>query len=668
MYKSDILHSLNKYYNDNKQLVFYKKCIDYITDLKIDFIDKITNDEHFLESIRITILMNPNKYHIYLYDKKKKNTTNYTIKLNDEMKDKLLTQLICITKYNNLLDIVNVELDDIKIKFEKKYDFNYINIIVSDKKIDFKDEYYELKNYYEITGYIFGVDIFNLLKYQRLDRLIDFIQCDNKEATNVMEMLNRYIIFLQKQDWQVKDRIMVFSGVVFTALGLTYTRDIDLLILSEKSNDAVKDMDLIKCSNCDTEPHVLLEDNNWYKESNNQIISYKYQKNWLTYTMPNLVGAEDIFETVSNPKYYFIFMGIKFVSVDMNIKRFLSRVNPCSIADLIMFKKYNNYDFNNDLCIPNMTIRQGKLNVFNQDTIKQLQYTVKSKIKEFYNYDISIDEVIEILQKCNVNAFDIYKGKNTYDPDTSLIKKFHLDVKSQIFYKYCYNAEYLLDIGSGQLTDSKFWNKVNIKHVIGIEPSISSIKNGLARLEKYKIKTDVKLINGIGDLDWHKHDKYNAVFGNKYDVITFQFTIHYMIPNIDIIIKNIKAVSKQNTKIIITCMDGKKIYDNIMKYSKIEVRNEQEPIFAIVPTNKYKNIPINNINVLVYFKGAYGVASGSIEPLVDIDELINKFSKNGIELLEKKDFLQYNSKNKNNMSKIQKNVSYYYTSLIFNYT
>jgi hypothetical protein len=115
-------------------------------------------------------------------------------------------------------------------------------------------------------------------------------------------------------------------------------------------------------------------------------------------------------------------------------------------------------------------------------------------------------------------------------------------------------------------------------------------------------------------------------------------------------------------------MDGELIHNELKKYHKIEVRNDQEPIFAIVPLYDYKsNMIPDKSDILVYFKGAYGVASGSIEPLVNIKLLINELDKNAYKLLEMKKFLDYNSNNKNKMSNIQKRISYYYTSLIFEY-
>jgi SAM-dependent methyltransferase len=177
-----------------------------------------------------------------------------------------------------------------------------------------------------------------------------------------------------------------------------------------------------------------------------------------------------------------------------------------------------------------------------------------------------------------------------------------------------------------KLTDMRIWEEFNIKNVVGIEPSKESIKLGEERLQKHGFKGDLKVINGVGDEDWVSVDKYNIALKNKYDVITFQFTLHYMMNNIDVVINNLKKVMNSPCKIIITCMDGNKIHSDFQRYKYIEVRNRQEPIFAIIPMyDTKKDIPEKDNNIIVYFKGAYGVSSGSIEPIIDINKLIRIF-------------------------------------------
>ena len=139
-----------------------------------------------------------------------------------------------------------------------------------------------------------------------------------------------------------------------------------------------------------------------------------------------------------------------------------------------------------------------------------------------------------------------------------------------------------------------------------------------------------------------------------------------MMNNIDIIIKNLEKVIKSGTKIIITCMDGNKIQNDFIKFRKVEIRNKQEPIFAIVPFYKVTSeIPDKDNNILVYFKGAFGVSSGSLEPIIDINKLIKIFEDHGLKLLKRKNFADYNIPIRSKLYPNQLKVSSYYMSLIF---
>jgi SAM-dependent methyltransferase len=239
-------------------------------------------------------------------------------------------------------------------------------------------------------------------------------------------------------------------------------------------------------------------------------------------------------------------------------------------------------------------------------------------------------------------------------------------IKESILKKYATNCNYLLDVGSGKLTDMRLWDMINVKNVVGIEPSIDSINMGNEKIKKFGFKGNIDIINGVGDVDWESDEKYKIALKNKYDVITFQFTLHYMMNNIITVINNLNKVIKSGTKVIITCMDGNKIQEDFKRYKQVEIRNKQEPIFAIVPFYKVTDkIPEKDNNILVYFKGAYGVSSGSLEPIIDINKLINIFNDNGLRLLERRNFADYNLPIRSKLYPNQLKVSSYYMSMIF---
>lgn len=330
-----------------------------------------------------------------------------------------------------------------------------------------------------------------------------------------------------------------------------------------------------------------------------------------------------------------------------------------NFSNLIALERIIGIDFGSKLCVPNMQIKNNTMTVFNNKTMEKMCVTIKSELNEIYGIDLSLSKIQKRIRKCHEHGFDIYKGTPIKDSDIELVKKFHLDVKKIIYNKYCRNIDMLFDVGCGRLTDLFFWNEAHIKNVVCVEPSKDSIISGKERYEKVKnkIRTKINVIEGVGDDDWSMDEKYNRIFDRKYDVISFNFTIHYLIENMVALMKNILSISKCGTKIIINCMDGDLINNELNQNGKIEVRNKNgEIIFAINDAD--------NDNILVYLKSGYGMENGSIEKIVGIKRLLRIFDENGFKLLMKKPFLEYDSYIKNSLSMTQKSISKYYISLI----
>jgi hypothetical protein len=602
MKKNIILSSLQNYYENNERLSFYSKCIDKINELPDGLIKKVINDEYILESIRITINYNIDKYHIYLYNRSKKNCTNFLVKLNNEIKDKFLYQLICTSEYNDILALANEEINIPNLSFKKKNDKNFLYFVISKSKKKFIDKnVYEFKNLYDTSSYILSIYIYDVLKYQRLDRIINFIKNDKFAKENFIR-LNEFKKNLLNLDWKKRERIILFSGAIFEAIGLTYTRDIDILVLDEKNNkeNSINLLKEIESMGKELEVSVLSNDNNWYT-INEKI--YTYKSVFFTYTLPNLVGARDIFEVMSNSKYNFFFMGIKFSSLEMNIERLLSRSNPNSLTDLIMIQKINGYKLGEKLCLPNLTVRNGKLFIFNKENIFNIYGKVKSKIKEFYNIDMTFDEIKNNIKPCKKHN---YRENPHDDPDTLIIKQYHLFIRKLINDKFCLDKKNCLIINDN---------------------------------------SDINFINS--------ENNYKTIILNLQSIIL----------DLDNSIKKMAEFLKPKTFIIIHSMNYNKIYSELKNNDTIEFRNEEEPIFAIA---NYNVGEINkNKKIVVFLKGKYEMPIGDIEYIIDINKLIDILKENNIILIKKKNYIDFDSELKNNMTESQKNINKYYSYLEF---
>lgn len=668
MNRLNIITSLQSYLKNNPKFEFYQKSIEYFRSLPENIILKISKKIQSVEGIRIHLCYNLEKYHVYLYKKKKKGISYLRLKLDDVVIEKLLFQLVILKENNNVISLGRKDVTLPKLSPSRKHDLNYLYVIISENKLKFNDEVFELGNLYESLGYVLGKEIFNILKYQRLDRIQNFIN-SKEESYDIYKLLSDFSDYIKRFDWQYRERLVIHSGAFFQTVGTTYTRDLDVLILQEmKPVSEVRTIlaKFTKEMKLDVDPSVLVNDENWYTKDEKTL---PYKKLWLSTVWPSLVGAKNMYEVICNPTFYFQFMGIKFVSMDMNINRFLSRSNQ-SIVDLIMLEELNGVKLGAKLCIPNMTIRQGNVEIFDEKKINKLYLSIHDKLKKYYSRNMSIGDIKKRISKCSEKLFDIYKGEVIKDLDTALVKIYNQKVKFENYKKYATGAENLLDIGSGRLTDLRFWNSVGIKNAVCIEPSIHSIKKAYEQLNKFGSKTNITIVNGSGDIVWKNDDKYHDVINKKYDVCSFQFSIHYLMNDINILINNIVPLLHNNSKIIITCMDGNKIHRDIRqsKNGRIEIRNNFEPLFVIYPYYDFSKFVIpDKPDILVYLKGSYGVSAGSVERLIDVDKLIQLFKKYNLNLVERTNFLDYNIKIKRQMNYNQKKISSYYISLIFDY-
>lgn len=648
MQASEITTIIKKHIVKNDYLFYH----DMLNVLKnYDVINEIPNNKYVLEAIRLYLCYNENKYNVYISYDVPTDLCYRKLELTKKQLNNLFSQCNAINnnKFEDLCLDHNIEVknDPIYVIFSKNGVKDFI----------FKSKYVK-----DIAGVILGIDSFYFLRHQNMERLCKMLESNNNDIKVVNELYIKYYEINRDMDFVERERIMIFSGMIAYMLGTTWTTDIDALVIRNENESYSEQLNrLYKDVLNDFDYHVLTKNNIWIKKSGTIL---KYQSQWLTYSFPQLVGARDIYEVLTNPEHHFYFMGMKFISVNMNLQRARLRGSLSSLVDLIMYKELNDIDIIPKPCIPNMSINQGRVKVYIGDFLSVLHKIVQGMLYKWYGKKMSLDEIKDRLKECRLQEQSIYRGKVPSDPDTDNIKRFHTMVKKHYILKYCNNCDSLLDIGSGRLRDLDFWNNARIKHVVAIEPSKDSVKQAIHRIVKRKYKVKVNVINGYGDESWNE-TKYKQVYQNKpYDCITFQFTIHYMFKNMNILMSNLASVSKKGTKVLVMFVDGDYVYDALQKNNgRIEVRNEQEPIFGIYTL--YKDRKKKDTQVLVYFKGTYGVQAGSLEYLMFPDDLKDIFYESGFDLVEQKNFLELELKEKDVMTDIQKQVSKFYVAMIF---
>lgn len=290
-------------------------------------------------------------------------------------------------------------------------------------------------------------------------------------------------------------------------------------------------------------------------------------------------------------------------------------------------------------------------------------------------------------------SYDNYSGKFNLNNYTEPVKRCHQYIKNFIINRFSKNIDLLIDIGSGRGHDYEAWHDVNIKKVIGIEPSESSIISAIKKYIKQSKNNKYPRINyiratgnglwynGSGGLDDKAKINLKNIFKNSVnaDCIHMFWTIHYCMNTkkdfLDLFY-NIDTNLKIGGKVIILSMNGKLIHKMLKKYNG-SYQNKDENGNILFELNSYYDLNSNKLkpygNIIgVKLAGTYGLDNEIKENLVTNNFLINFFTKRKYKLELEDNFIHYATTNNieciNFFNIYQKRISAFYDILIFEKT
>jgi hypothetical protein len=383
-----------KEYKIDPKFTFYKDCIKKLEELKDkeEFINKIQNFSYLLEPIRLYLLNNIDSFKFVLSTEKCKKCSYVKYELSEQEMENFLTLIeLMESKKSNILKLNDIDTKDIKTKLNlvnliKSDNVLYFNIIDNDD--DILNNSIEIKNYYDSISFLLGIESIRILKYQRLDRIKEFL--NNPEAFTVFDILQQFNNYIHTLSYEERDMNLIHSGSVLEALGTTYTRDVDVIIFKvNDSPDQVKEfIKGIQSKLTEIDQSVIDKNGDYHIKVDEEPL--KYKKLWFTYQLPALDGAQDIFDVNVNPVFHFHFAGMKFFNVNLTVYRFLQRASVSSMADLLMLYELNKLDIRDKICLPNMTIRQGKIVAFYGKYLDIYFNAVQKALREYYNKNYSI--------------------------------------------------------------------------------------------------------------------------------------------------------------------------------------------------------------------------------------------------------------------------------------
>lgn len=579
---------------------FYAECLEYLKLRKDKDILEIEDVSFILEPLRLYFIYNLDALKLYSY-------------LSDVIPISLPQNSYCYRK----LELSTKDTDAISYHLGTQLQFVPKYYIISTKAIT-TPEYYSLLWNHNTISLFLGGESLKILKYYNLDNI------SLKSITKLKSLSDKLSI-------QDKEYFLVYSDFQLDIIGCPNNHEpkiCGIFTPIKHSKDQLTRFNAIKSFTFVDYNYIFgeksIKDKNYAPTSN-------YTRTWLFYNLANLAGRHNIYDIMFDPRYFYHYLGVKFISLDLLAAKFVSKSDPISYCNLILLKKYCSYD-KVSICFPNLVASKNSVIVYDKFQINKIKKDLDALLRKSIDTK-DISQYIDNITLCNANPFDIYSKRAMNTDFTFIISHFHNVVMKYFINKY-FDKEQLLDIGAGPLKDISYYEEIGFKRLVAIEPSHVSVENGLERFKACKsIKLDY--IEGVGDEKWDSEKYLRVMQSAPYKSILFKFTIHYMVKNFNILFKNLESIIDKNCTIIVSYIDCSEVGD------KFEVFDEDIPVYGIYTPSSSEDSSEEYRKKLFFFRGVYGVENGSIEYAVNAEYLIKLFNNIGFNVILNKNFMEF---------------------------
>jgi hypothetical protein len=534
------------------------------------------------------MIKNFNRYRFYLCKKIISDTIYRKITLTDNGKKNIFKQIHMIASKD-----INSVLSDEYLWYYRKFESDNMIFVASEDILSDTDFEVELVDIKSVLLFL-GIETFDMLDHQNMDEFISYF--NSKKPAHIESVNHYYKLFdIQKKfDDEMRERVIIFSGLILQILGAVYTRDIDIIYFGDGDDNSRRR----KIKNIFTK--------------NNDTFDYKiYNK--------HSENAYSVSNIMSDPSEYFYFLGYKVMSIGQVMQRAYMRSAPSSYVDLILLNRINGYKI--DLCLPNIVMSYNKVTVYDKDGKSIFVKTLQKKLSDWYNININTDVLDNMIRTCNDINHDSMISSGINDPILEQVGKVMFNSNTNIIGEYFDNSNILI-FGSNRLRDHKIYNAHKTKHITVLETSDDHIAFVKEKIEKKKIAKEIKIdMLKISESDIWTEYTHDILFNNRpYRNIIFDNTVHNYFDNYEILTKNISNIDTASTVIAITFIDGDKVNKLLKNAERYEIRHNESILFGLYRFNDgTKN------KIAVYINGAYNYDKGSIQEIIRPNDLIKLF-------------------------------------------
>lgn len=235
------------------------------------------------------------------------------------------------------------------------------------------------------------------------------------------------------------------------------------------------------------------------------------------------------------------------------------------------------------------------------------------------------------------------------------MRRFHNNIKRELYNKYTHGITNLLDLACGKLGDLDKWISNDIKNVVGYDINSASIKEAERRINERNFNAKVY----VKDLS------RNVLDGNKkFDVVTSMFAFHYFFESkatFDTIMKSIDNNLKYDGYFIGTVFDGDQI-KKVLNRGDYILNDNNETRFKITKYQQFTNDLFGN-KISVFLKDTV-LDEPMDEYLVYFNEFIDVMKTKGYSLVESKLFNEL-YQNHFKLNDLSKKVSFLNRTFVF---
>ena len=407
-------------------IVIYPSALKY-DKLTNKLIDKLKDkgDIHYIKDIEMDFYMAYNMiYQLYSTEERMKNNYHIQYKVNrlGFVNDDCSINKIKIIVYTLTDKSLPINGKSAEFKMQLRDIFVKEDIKIT-KYTTEQDEYPRGYDYlhvsdnnnqaYEYAGIFFHENSLHFLKKQKTWRLIDMMK--------TQKLMNITKEFFYNYSLNEFEKLIIFSSGVLFTYGIREANDIDCILLE---NNIIKPYDIEKLltKNIDISYKGTKEYNQqWEDELNNRA---------------KLFGAKNYKELITNPKYYYYFMGFKILRLKFDLMLRSKRNRPAQFTDLLVIRQMFNFGYK--LKIPEKTTTfNDKTNKNEEKIINKQKYleTIKKYLENRYYIFITIDQInkwinmnfveenqndpLEYYSDLNGgNSFNFIKSKDESDNET----------------------------------------------------------------------------------------------------------------------------------------------------------------------------------------------------------------------------------------------------------